>query len=250
MRRGQIVLRNVSKRYRRGERQLHRSLSRWLRRAPASDEFWALRDISLTIEPGETVGLIGANAAGKSTLLKIIAGITSATSGHAAAEGRIGSLIELGAGFHPELTGRENLSLLGTLLGFSRSEVRSRLDEIVAFADIGPFLDTPVKRYSSGMQARLGFAIAISVEPDILLIDEALAVGDAAFQEKCLARIDDVRRSGTTMLFVSHIPDLLARVCEKILWLDQGVVHAEGTAKELLPSYAQWAVREHASARP
>lgn len=230
--RGSVVLRDVWKRYRRGETQLHRSLTRWIRRDPPSDEFWALQGVTATIAPGESVALIGANAAGKSTLLKVIAGITAPTSGVAEVRGHIGSLIELGAGFHPELTGRENLMLLGTILGIPRSEMRDRMADIIAFADIGHFLDTPLKRYSSGMQVRLGFAVAVSSQPQILLIDEALAVGDAAFQEKCLARIDAFRACGVTIILVSHTIDMIARACNRALWIDRGVLRSDGPIQE------------------
>ena len=236
---GTIVLDNVWKRYRREDTQLHRSMTRWMRGERAPDAFWALSGITATITPGEAVGIVGPNAAGKSTILKIIAGITEPTSGTAEAHGHIGSLIELGAGFHPELTGRENLLLLGTLLGHSRSELRDRLPEIIDFADIGPFLDMPLKRYSSGMQVRLSFAVAVSSEPEILLIDEALAVGDAAFQEKCLEQFGAFQRSGVTIVLVSHSTDLIAKASTRTLWINQGSVYADGPTDIVLHAYAE-----------
>lgn len=245
---GTIVLRDVSKRYRLGEMQLHRSVTRWIRGGEATEEFWALQKATVTISPGEAVGIVGPNAAGKSTLLKIIAGITSPTSGTVETRGHIGSLIELGAGFHPELTGRENLALLGTLLGFSRSEMRARMDDIIAFADIGPFLATPLKRYSSGMQVRLGFAVAVSSEPEILLIDEALAVGDTEFQEKCLQRINELRSRGVTIIFVSHVLGFIEQICERVLWMENGGVRLDGEPRVVLPAYQHACRQEKVSA--
>jgi lipopolysaccharide transport system ATP-binding protein len=178
------------------------------RRAPRAarhaDEFWALRDVSFEVKRGEVVGIIGRNGAGKSTLLKILSRITEPTSGQAQIHGRVGSLLEVGTGFHPELTGRENIYLNGAILGMRRFEIERKFDEIVAFAEIERFLDTPVKRYSSGMYVRLAFAVAAHLEPEILLVDEVLAVGDAAFQKKCLGKMGDVAKEGRTVLFVSH----------------------------------------------
>ncbi|MBI1346195.1 ATP-binding cassette domain-containing protein [bacterium] len=185
-------------------------------------DFWALNDVSFEVREGEVVGIIGHNGAGKSTLLKILSRITEATSGRIRVRGRVGSLLEVGTGFHPELTGRENIYLNGAILGMSRAEVRRRFDEIVAFADVEQFLDTPVKRYSSGMYVRLGFAVAAHLEPEILIIDEVLAVGDAAFQKKCLGKMSDVARSGRTVLFVSHNLVAVRSLCQRVLWLDHG----------------------------
>src|SRR6476620_7756590 len=173
--------------------------------APSGEKLWALRDLSLTIRPGEVVGLIGHNGAGKTTLLKILARITEPSAGYADVTGRVGSLLEVGTGFHPELTGRENIYLNGAILGMRRAEISRRFDEIVEFAEIGRFLDTPVKRYSSGMSVRLAFAVAAHLEPEILLVDEVLAVGDAGFQKKCLGKMDEVAtKHGRTVFFVSH----------------------------------------------
>ena len=168
------------------------------------DLLWALKDVSFEVQPGEVVGIIGRNGAGKSTLLKILSRITEPTSGRAVLNGRVGSLLEVGTGFHPELTGRENIYLNGAILGMRRTEIEKKFDEIVAFSEIEKFLDTPVKRYSSGMYVRLAFAVAAHLEPEILLVDEVLAVGDAAFQKKCLGKMNDVARHGRTILFVSH----------------------------------------------
>ena len=175
-----------------------------IRGGDGSDRFWALKDVNFEVEPGEVVGIIGRNGAGKSTLLKILSRITEPTSGRCKLRGRIGSLLEVGTGFHPELTGRENIYLNGSILGMSRREINRKFDEIVAFSEIERFLDTPVKRYSSGMYVRLAFAVAAHLEPEILMVDEVLAVGDAKFQKKCLGKMREVARSGRTVLFVSH----------------------------------------------
>src|SRR5215468_1178615 len=196
------------------------------------DIFWALKDISLEIKKGEVVGIIGRNGAGKSTLLKILARITDPTSGVAEIHGRVGSLLEVGTGFHPELTGRENTFLNGAILGMTRSEVRRRFDEIVSFADVERFIDTPVKHYSSGMYTRLAFAIAAHLETDVLLVDEVLAVGDAAFQQKCLAKMQDVAGHGRTVLFVSHNMTAVQSLCERVIYLENGKIKADGAAAE------------------
>src|SRR6266498_47444 len=190
-------------------------LQRFGRNRSAADVVWALRGVNFEVEPGEVVGIIGRNGAGKSTLLKILSRITKPTSGTVDLYGRVGSLLEVGTGFHPELTGRENIYLNGAILGMPRAEIRRKFDEIVEFAEIDKFLDTPVKRYSSGMYVRLAFAVAAHLEPEILIVDEVLAVGDAAFQKKCLGKMRDVTREGRTVLFVSHNMAAIQGLCSK-----------------------------------
>jgi lipopolysaccharide transport system ATP-binding protein len=207
------------------------------REQPAGDTLWALKDFSVTIRPGEVVGLIGHNGAGKSTLLKILSRIVEPTAGWADVTGRTGSLLEVGTGFHPELTGRENVFLNGAILGMRRSEIRARFDEIVAFADIERFLDTPVKRYSSGMSVRLAFAVAAHLEPEILLVDEVLAVGDAAFQRKSLGKMNEVAKAGRTVVFVSHNLAILQALCERGILLERGQVVADAPVGEAIDTY-------------
>src|SRR5687767_3921935 len=184
--------------------------------------FWALNDVSFDVKRGEVVGIIGRNGAGKSTLLKILSRITKPTRGHATIHGRVGSLLEVGTGFHPELTGRENIYLNAAILGMRKAEIERKFDEIVAFAEVEKFIDTPVKRYSSGMYVRLAFAVAAHLEPEILLIDEVLAVGDAQFQKKCLGKMGDVASQGRTVLFVSHQMNQIRRLSDHGIWLDSG----------------------------
>jgi ABC-2 type transport system ATP-binding protein len=204
------------------------------------EEFWALRDVTLEVKEGETVGLLGHNGSGKSTLLKCIAGILQPTSGEVRTVGRMAALLELGAGFHPDLTGRENVFLNGAVLGLPRRVIEQRFDEIVSFAELEWIIDNQVKHYSSGQFVRLGFAVAVNVEPDILLIDEVLAVGDEAFQRKCLDRIKQFQRDGRTIVFVSHSPDLVRSLCDRAAVLDHGVVAGEGTPGVVIRTY-----REH-----
>jgi lipopolysaccharide transport system ATP-binding protein len=199
--------------------------------------FWALRNVSFEVAEGEVVGIIGRNGAGKSTLLKILSRITSPTEGHVQVRGRVGSLLEVGTGFHPELTGRENIFLSGAVIGMRRSEVVRQLDQIVDFAGIEKFLDTPIKRYSSGMFLRLAFAVAAHLEADVLLVDEVLAVGDAEFQKKCLGRMAEIGATGRTVLFVSHSMPSLLRLCPRIILLDRGGVVADGAAHEVVRTY-------------
>lgn len=203
---------------------------------PAS-EFWALKDVSLEVQPGEVVGIIGRNGAGKSTLLKVLSRITRPTTGRVEINGRVGSLLEVGTGFHPELTGRENVYLNGSILGMSRKEIDRKFDEIVAFAEVEKFLDTPVKRYSSGMYVRLAFAVAAHLEPEILIVDEVLAVGDAGFQKKCLGKMEDVGRGGRTVLFVSHSMPAVTRLCQRCILLADGSVIRDGSAADVASSY-------------
>src|ERR1043166_368889 len=189
-----------------------------------SEAFWALKDVSFTVEPGEVVGIIGRNGSGKSTLLKIVSQITAPTAGEVRLNGRTGTLLEVGTGFHQELTGRENIFLNGTILGMARREIARDFDEIVAFSEIEDFIETPVKRYSSGMQMRLAFAVAAHLDPEILVIDEVLAVGDAEFQKKCLGKMEDLSRTGRTILFVSHNMGAIDQLCGRVIWLDGGTV--------------------------
>ena len=201
------------------------------------EELWALRDISFAVERGRTLGIIGPNGSGKSTLLKLITRILEPTSGRVAVNGKVSALIELGAGFHPDLTGRENVFLNGSLLGMSRKEMEEKFEEIVEFTELGRFIDMPLKHYSSGMQMRLGFAIATSVDPDILLIDEVLAVGDEAFQRKCMRKIAEFKRRGKTIIFVSHDLDAVRELCSEVIWLDGGVIRARGRPDEVIVQY-------------
>jgi lipopolysaccharide transport system ATP-binding protein len=202
-----------------------------------AQEFWALRDVSFDVASGEIVGIIGRNGAGKSTLLKILSRITQPTRGSVEVIGRVGSLLEVGTGFHPELSGRENIYLNGAILGMSHGEIARKFDEIVAFAEVERFLDTPVKRYSSGMYTRLAFAVAAYLEPEVLVVDEVLAVGDAAFQKRCLGRMDAVARSGRTILFVSHNMRAVQQLCTRAIWLDRGKVREDGPTNHVVASY-------------
>jgi lipopolysaccharide transport system ATP-binding protein len=204
---------------------------------PAAEEFWALKEVSFTIQQGEVVGIIGRNGAGKSTLLKILSRITEQTKGRVEITGRVASLLEVGTGFHPELSGRENIFLNGAILGMSRHEIKRKFDEIVAFAEVEKFLDTPVKRYSSGMYVRLAFAVAAHLEPEILIVDEVLAVGDAQFQKKCLGKMQDVARGGRTVLFVSHNMGTVTSLCSRAIWMAAGRVHRTGAVREVVNDY-------------
>ncbi len=217
-----------------------RQAGRLLRGQPApgaAEEFWALREASFQVRPGEVVGIIGRNGAGKSTLLKILTRITEPSEGHADIRGRVGSLLEVGTGFHPELTGRENVFLNGSILGMRRFEIARRFDEIVAFAEVEKFLDTPVKHYSSGMYMRLAFAVAAHLEPEVLLVDEVLAVGDSAFQKKCLDKMEAVGRDGRTILFVSHNMPAITRLCPRTLLLSGGRIIQDGPSQQVVGTY-------------
>ena len=243
-----IRVERLGKRYRIGERERYRALRDTLVdavKAPfrsrsdgtRSNLIWALREVSLEVGQGEVLGVIGHNGAGKSTLLKILSRITEPTEGRAIVRGRVGSLLEVGTGFHPELTGRENIYLNGAILGMKRSEIARRFDEMVAFAEVERFIDTPVKRYSSGMYLRLAFAVAAHLEPEILLVDEVLAVGDAAFQKKCLGRMSDVAREGRTVLFVSHNLPSIEKLCQRVIVIDGGRVLMQGDPVTCIAAY-------------
>ena len=203
------------------------------------ESFWALRDVSLVVEPGETVAIVGENGAGKSTILKLICRILQPTAGEVRTSGQMASLLELGAGFHPDLTGTENIFLYGSILGLNRRETRARVDRIVDFAEVHRFIDVPLRHYSSGMQMRLGFAVATTLDPDILLIDEVLAVGDEAFQKKCLERIAQFQREGKTIVYVSHDLDTVKRLCHRAVWLEDGYLVADGPSHDVVDRYRQ-----------
>ncbi len=205
--------------------------------SPLLEDFWALKDVSFEVKQGDRIGIIGRNGAGKSTLLKILSRITEPTTGSVRIKGRVASLLEVGTGFHPELTGRENIFLNGAILGMGRAEIKKKFDEIVDFAEIEKFLDTPVKRYSSGMYVRLAFAVAAHLEPEILIVDEVLAVGDAQFQKKCLGKMEEVGREGRTVLFVSHNSSVLRQLCNKGLLLCNGIVAMSGTMEKVMNEY-------------
>jgi lipopolysaccharide transport system ATP-binding protein len=246
----------VGKRYVLGELQaayLSERVGQLLRRraAPAKTdgEFWALRDLDLTVEQGEVLGIVGHNGSGKSTLLKILSRITPPTEGEVMVRGRVGTLLEVGTGFHPELTGRENIFLNGAVLGMKRREIAARYDEIVDFAGVEQFLDTPVKRYSSGMYVRLAFAVAAHLEPEILLVDEVLAVGDAEFQQKCLGKMRDVAGHGRTVLFVSHNLGALRRLCSRAILLDHGHLIADGAPPDVVTTYLSQALPDQSAGR-
>jgi ABC-type polysaccharide/polyol phosphate transport system ATPase subunit len=209
-------------------------------RARQPREFWPLRHISFDIRRGETVGVVGSNGSGKSTLLRLLAGACYPSEGHIAVRGRIAPLLSLGAGFHPDMTGRECVEVNGTALGLSLEEIQDRMDAILHFAELLDFLDTPVRYYSSGMLSRLGFAVAVHTDPDLLLIDEVLAVGDLSFQQKCSARIHEIQRSGTTILLVSHDTNQLRALCQRVLWLRDGHLVRDGAPDPILGEYVDW----------
>ncbi len=238
-----LEIQDVSKKFRiRHETQPYLSMRESLgglfrKSSTTAEDFWALRNVSFTVNAGESVGIIGRNGAGKSTLLKVLSKITPPSSGRVIGRGRIASLLEVGTGFHPELTGRENIYLNGSILGMKKREIDRQFDAIVAFAGTEKFLDTPLKHYSSGMQLRLAFAVAAFLEPEILIIDEVLAVGDAEFQKKCLGKMEDVSRSGRTILFVSHNMAAIMRLCGRAIQLESGKMAASGTTAEVIENY-------------
>jgi ABC-type polysaccharide/polyol phosphate transport system ATPase subunit len=242
-----IEVEQVSKRYLLGEAHaggsLRESMTRGVRRVLRAelprkrDEIWPLRDVTITVSEGEALGVIGRNGAGKSTLLKILSRITEPTSGVSRTRGRVTSLLEVGTGFHPELTGRENVYLNGAILGMGRRDMDRRFDQIVTFAGVERFIDTPVKRYSSGMYLRLAFSVAAHLEPDIMVVDEVLAVGDAEFQARSLGRMEAAEKEGHTVVFVSHNLDAISRLCSRAIWLEQGQIAAEGAARDVVNAY-------------
>lgn len=237
---GLIELQHVSKRYRmHRSRELLAHKARRIGRAEDESMFEALHEVSFRIEPGERVAIVGGNGAGKSTLLSIIAGVAAPSEGSVRTEGRVGALLELGTGFHEDLTGRENIRVNASLLGLTAKQLERQFDSIVNFAEIGEFLDEPLRTYSSGMAARLGFAVAIHVEPQILVLDEVMAVGDAKFQAKCRERIDELVAGGVTLLFVSHAMEAVASICDRAIWLRQGRVVEDGQAKAVIAAYTQ-----------
>lgn len=242
-----LAMEHVSKKFRRGEiydslRELIPAMARKIgQRAPADGlskkEFWALQDISFEVKRGEAFGIVGSNGAGKSTILKLLSGIMKPTRGAITVRGKLSALIEVGAGFHPDLTGRENIYLNGAILGMSREEIRRKFDAIVEFCGLRDFIDTPVKRYSSGMYARLGFSVAAHVEPDLLIVDEVLSVGDYLFQQKCIDRMTSILRGGTTVLFVSHNLHAVSELCQRSLLLEKGVMLATGPTDQVIRQY-------------
>jgi ABC-type polysaccharide/polyol phosphate transport system ATPase subunit len=247
----------LGKRYRVGERERYVALRDILTRLAAApfrsggrdrtrDYLWALRDVSFDIHQGEVVGLVGRNGSGKTTLLKLLSRITRPTSGFAEMRGRVGSLLEVGTGFHPELTGRENIYLSGAVLGMKKSEINARFDEIVAFSEVERFLDTPLKHFSTGMQMRLAFAVAAHLETEILLVDEVLAVGDIEFQKKCLGKMQEVSKSGRTIVFVSHQMNQIRRLCERVIWINSGQIWASGPSGEVIAAYEAATLRPSA----
>ena len=256
MGRAAVEVDQIWKKFHRGE--FHDSLRdlipavarRLMRRGPrpgelASGDFWALRDVSFAVEPGESLGIIGPNGSGKSTLLKVLSRILRPNRGRFEVRGKLRALIEVAAGFHADLTGRENIFLNGAILGMRKAEIDRKFDDIVAFSGIEPFIDTPVKRYSSGMQARLGFAVAAHLEPDVLLVDEVLAVGDAVFQEKCLERMQEIAQQGTAIIFISHDLQAVSSLCQKCLLLRQGQRAAYGTTADVVAQYTTQCHEEH-----
>ena len=232
-----VEIENVSKKFRLYKEKPSSLKARLISARARADDFWALRDVSFDIEPGQSVGLIGPNGSGKTTLLKMIAGILRPTSGSVITRGRIAALLELGAGFHPELTGRENVYLNAAFLGLSRKETDAVYDDIVDFAELPDFMDNQVKFYSSGMLVRLGFAVAVHVDPAILLVDEVLAVGDEAFQHKCLDRVRRFQRDGRTIIFVTHAVDLVRQICDRAVMLDHGSIHSQGAPDQVVRDF-------------
>jgi lipopolysaccharide transport system ATP-binding protein len=253
-----LAMENVSKKFRRGEiydslRDLIPALvARATGRRPAGGalrdkEFWALQDISFEVKRGEALGIIGSNGAGKSTILKLLSGILTPTRGTISVRGKLSALIEVGAGFHPDLTGRENIYLNGTILGMTKEEIRRKFDAIVDFGGLGDFIDTPVKRYSSGMYARLGFSVAAHVEPDLLIVDEVLSVGDYLFQQKCMDRMAEILTGGTTVLFVSHNLHAVSELCQRSILLEKGRMLANGPTDEVIRRYVGRAQEQRAT---
>jgi len=242
-----IIVEGLGKRYRlrkEQDRTLKGTLLGALRRRSVRNDLWALKDVRLSVRRGETFGIIGANGAGKSTLLGVLAGTIRPTEGHIHVEGRLSSLLELGAGFHPDLTGRENVYLNASILGLPRSSIAEKFDDIVAFAGLAPFIDSPVKHYSSGMYVRLGFAVAVEVDPDVLLVDEVLAVGDEAFKKKCLGKMADFQRAGKTIVVVSHDLDTVKKICSRVMLLGEGRVLELGQPEAVVEEYKRLGLQQ------
>ena len=250
-----LEIQGLSKQYWLGQAQHHQMLrerlvemiKRPFGRMKATESIWALRDVSLDADEGEVIGIVGRNGAGKSTLLKILSRITYPTSGEVKVNGRVASLLEVGTGFHDELTGRENIYLNGSILGMRKREVEERFDAIVDFSGVEQFIDTPIKHYSSGMRLRLGFAVAAHLEPDVLIVDEVLAVGDAGFQKKCIQAMEGLRNTGRTVLFVSHNLAAVENLCSRGIWIDSGKIRMDGRAKDVIASYMSSFVGERVS---
>lgn len=236
----QIACNAVSKRFHlaAGRRLLSSHAMSWFRKHRGPNYFYALRDVSLCVSPGDSLALVGRNGAGKSTLLSLLAGLTQPDAGSLTVNGRVAALLELGSGFHPDLTGVENLILNAALLGFTERQTRERFDSIVSFADIGDFIEQPLRTYSSGMVLRLAFSVAINLDPDILIVDEILGVGDRQFFNKCFERILEFRHAGKTLICVSHSNEMLARLCDRAVWLEHGRVHTAGPIQQVLEAYA------------
>ncbi len=236
-----VSLTDVSVRYQMANERINSLKEQVIRRLSGRrveyNEFWALRDVNLEVRQGEAIGLVGRNGAGKSTMLKVIARVQKPSSGRVIVRGNISPLIELGAGFHPELTGRENIYINGAMLGFSRRQMQRKFDDIVEFSGLAEFIDSPLRTYSSGMTARLGFAVAADADPDILIIDEALSVGDEAFQKKCVERMNGFRDSGVTVFYVTHSMDSIGKLCPRSIWLDAGCVRAIGPTNRIVAAY-------------
>ncbi len=258
-----IEFSNVSKSYRmdrgkpRSFQELFLALARPITRrtflAQRKEEqkvFWSLREVNFTVEKGETVGIVGANGAGKSTSLKLISRIISPTSGKVTVNGRVTALLELGAGFHPELSGRDNIFLNGTVMGLTRKQIDYRIDQIIDFAEVGDFIDVPVKDYSSGMYARLGFSVAVHLDPEVVLLDEVLSVGDQAFQQKCNERMLRLRKQGVTTVFVSHSTDAVWRICSRAVWLHKGRMKLEGPAHKVVDAYYKYMLEKNSASQP
>ena len=251
-----IEVHGLSKRYTLGERestgQIREQMVKWLsagRRRKQPNILWALRELSFAVPEGQVVGIVGRNGAGKSTLLKILSRITHPTSGSVRVQGRVASLLEVGTGFHEELTGRENVYLNGSILGMKRRDIDHHFDAIIEFSGLSQFVDTPIKRYSSGMRLRLGFAVAAHLDPDVLIVDEVLAVGDAAFQKKCIAAMADLRTGGRTVLFVSHNMAAVENLCSRGIWIDQGQMRMDGSSKDVIKAYLSSFAGESADAQ-
>ncbi len=235
-----ISFNKVGKKFKKGRKLFLKQALLDFFKPQAQEEFWALKDASFKVPIGQSIGIIGVNGSGKSTILKLIAGVLTPNKGKIEVNGRISPLIELGAGFHPELSGRDNIYLNGTILGLSKKEIDERFKDIVDFSEIADFIDTPVKHYSSGMYMRLGFSIAIHINPEILLVDEILAVGDIGFQEKCLKKMEQFHQNGVTIVIISHSMELVQRFCQRVILLDKGKIIDDGKSEKVIDKYRKW----------